>query len=89
MAFAIRNLSVLAYACGHTQWHFKSPAPLAEAMTQGHFNAASDMMAMGDVVFVSAPDGGAMLYVTSTAAGVVSVQPMVATPALQQMAKAA
>ncbi|CAH2602593.1 conserved protein of unknown function [Rhodovastum atsumiense] len=89
MAFLIRNLSVLAYAQGHTQWHYRERATLAEAQAQGHFNAAVDMMTAGDVIFVSAPDGGVMLYVTGTAGGVVSVQPMAATPVLPLPARAA
>lgn len=65
MGFAIRNLSVLAYAQGFTLWHYKSAgAPLVQAAGDGFFDGASDMLATGDMLMVSAADGGRMLFVT-------------------------
>ncbi len=71
MAFAIRNLSVLAYAQGFTLWHYKAAgAALAQAATDGFFDAAADMLAAGDMLMVSAADGGRVLFVTRAEDGV-------------------
>ncbi len=61
MAFAIRNLSVLAYAQGFTLWHYKADEPLDRIGTSGFFDPASDMLAAGDMMMVSARDGGRIL----------------------------
>jgi hypothetical protein len=77
MSFAIRNLSFLTYAQGYTMWHYKAniptmsstlvpPASLAEVASPNFFLPAKDMLALGDMIAVSAADGGAMLYVHST-----------------------
>jgi len=59
MAFALRNLSVLAYANGFTLWHYKSDKDaLAAASAQGYFADAADLLAAGDMVMVSAAEGG-------------------------------
>jgi hypothetical protein len=64
MKFAIRDLSVLAYAQGFTLWHYKArAATLMEASADGFFDDAADMLAAGDMVMVSASDGGRMLCV--------------------------
>ena len=64
MEFAIRNLSVLAYAQGFTLWHYRARgAQLAQTATTGFFNPASDMLASGDMMLVSANDGGQVLFV--------------------------
>jgi len=65
MDFAIRNLSVLAYAQGFTLWHYKAATRrLADIGAQGFFNSAADMLAQGDMMLVSALDGGRVLFVT-------------------------
>jgi hypothetical protein len=67
MKFAIRHLSVLAYAQGFTLWHYKTgTAPLDAACVPGFFNAAADMLAAGDMVMVSGPSGGRILCVAAT-----------------------
>jgi hypothetical protein len=59
MAFTVRNLSVLAYAQGFTLWHYASKGdPLADVAGQGFFNPAADLLAGGDMMLISAPDGG-------------------------------
>jgi hypothetical protein len=59
MAFALRNLSVLAYANGFTLWHYKSGTdPIAQATTKGYFADAADLLAPGDMVMLSATEGG-------------------------------
>ncbi len=71
MTFAIRNLSVLAYAQGFTLWHYKAgAAPLAQAAADGFFDDAADMLAAGDMLMVSAAEGGRMLFVTRAQGGV-------------------
>lgn len=81
MAFAIRNLSVLAYAQGFTLWHYRANVPTlgatlvqpvsAEMVCQpGFFDDAADMLAQGDMLLVSTPDAGRLLFVTGTEGGV-------------------
>ena len=67
MTFAIRNLSVLAYAQGFTLWHYRTgPDGLAAAASAGFFDDAADMLAGGDMVLVSAPEGGRVLFVAAS-----------------------
>ena len=62
MAFAVRNLSVLAYANGFTLWHYKSENDaLASVGRSGFFDSAGDMLAAGDMMMVSAADGARLL----------------------------
>lgn len=64
MAFAIRNLSVLAYANGFTLWHYRAGEELLEAVgIQDFFANAADMLAAGDIMMVSATDGARILCV--------------------------
>jgi hypothetical protein len=81
MAFAIRNLSVLAYAQGFTLWHYRAnvptlaaaivpPASVAEVAAPGFFDGAADMLAAGDMLLVSTPQAGTLLFVTDVAGGV-------------------
>ena len=65
MAFAIRNLSVLAYANGFTLWHYKSGKDRLEAVTTGNYlSDAADMLTAGDLVMVTAADGARIVVVT-------------------------
>ena len=63
--FSVRNLSVLAYAQGFTQWHYHTKgATLADVMQPGFWDGAGGgMFVTGDMVMVSAPDGGRILFV--------------------------
>ena len=73
MTFAIRNLSVLAYAQSFTLWHYKAAGlAMTQAEQNGFFNPCADMLATGDMMLVSANDGGCLLFVANTneAAGV-------------------
>jgi hypothetical protein len=81
MAFAIRNLSVLAYAQGFTLWHYRGhvpalagsvvpPASAEEIATPGFFDPAADLLARGDMLLVSTPTAGRVLFVTGTEGGV-------------------
>ena len=73
MVFAIRDLSVLAYANGFILWHYKSgPDSLARVRQENYFADASDMMASGDLIMVSSGTFGAsILSVASADAGTV------------------
>ena len=65
MAFALRNLSVLAYANGFTLWHYKSGKDRLDAVTSGNYLAdASDMLTAGDLIMITAADGARIVCVT-------------------------
>ena len=71
MAFSIRNLSVLAYAQGFTLWHYKGgAATLAQAGAEGFFDRAADMLETGDIMMVSAADGGRLLFIAANSGGI-------------------
>jgi hypothetical protein len=72
MTFAIRDLSVLAYAQGFTLWHYKAADDGARraAGEPGFFDHAADMLAAGDMVMVSSPAGARILCVARTDAPV-------------------
>ena len=64
MSFALRNLCVLAYANGFTLWHYKAgPDPLDDVAGQGFFADAADMLTSGDMIMISAQDGGRLAAV--------------------------
>jgi hypothetical protein len=72
LRMSIRELSVQAYTNGFTRWYYRC-APvngmahrLRDTMGAGYFNDAADMMREGDMIDVSARDGGATLYVVAT-----------------------
>ncbi|SDG53283.1 hypothetical protein SAMN05216241_11913 [Limimonas halophila] len=50
MAFRARNLSVLAYANGFTLWHYITEDTGAAATADGYFDAACEMLRVGDVL---------------------------------------
>jgi hypothetical protein len=55
MAFAIRNLTVMSYGNGFTQWHYKAGYDtIADASSDGYFENATDMLKTGDFILVSA-----------------------------------
>ena len=73
MAFAIRNLSVLAYANGFTLWHYKAGRDRLEQIEARDFFAdATDMLAEGDMMMVSAVDGGRILSIAPFETGEVA-----------------
>ena len=77
MAFAIRNLSVLAYANGFTLWHYKAGRDrLDHVEVLDFFSDAADMLAEGDMLMISAADGGRILSISSGAAGEVATVPL-------------
>jgi hypothetical protein len=77
MAFSLRNLSVLAYANGFTLWLYKSGGDdQASVGAPGFFEEAGDMLAGGDMMMVSARDGGRMLCVMAEGGGITTA-PMI------------
>jgi len=63
--FAIRNLSVLAYANGFTLWHYRAgKLRCDDVAADGFFNDARDMVAAGDMIMVSTTDSGRVLVVS-------------------------
>ncbi|MBV9734599.1 MAG: hypothetical protein JO209_01730 [Acidisphaera sp.] len=76
MAFRIRDLSVLAYAQGFTLWHYKAAGDGLETVAApGFFDHAAEMLAGGDMMLVSAAEGGRVLVVTPKA-GRVATAPL-------------
>ena len=65
IAFAIRNLSVLAYANGFTLWHYKTCDDRASVDAPGYFANAADMLASGDMVMLADATGPRMVCVAS------------------------
>ncbi len=77
MAFAIRDLSVLAYANGFTLWHYKAGNDvLADVAGADYFADASDMMTAGDMILISAARGCRILCVLHAEPGIVRSSPM-------------
>lgn len=63
MAFKLRNLFVLAYAGGFTQWHYKLDGDkLNQAQEIGYFADAADLIAKGDMLIVSGAEGGGIFF---------------------------
>ena len=57
---------MLAYGQGFTLWHYRAPARrVDEVCADDYFEDASDMVAPGDMLMVSAADGGRILFVSS------------------------
>lgn len=76
MAFSIRDLSVLAYAQGFTLWHYKAGADALDDVSRPGFLAdAADMLATGDMLLISAPEGGRIAFV-SAALGIPTLAPL-------------
>lgn len=77
MAYASKDLSVLAYANGFTLWHYATADLAADVDTTGYFNGASDLLRVGDMVLANCASGGTpsagVLVVATNAAGVVDV----------------
>ncbi len=64
MAFAIRNLSVLAYANGFTLWHYTAGSDrLQSVVSRDFFADAADMLTQGDLLMISAADGARVVAV--------------------------
>jgi hypothetical protein len=75
MAYASKDLSVLAYANGFTLWHYTTTDLATEVDTRGYFNGATDLLRVGDMILANTDTDGApvtgVFVVGSNAAGVV------------------
>ena len=71
MAFANKNLSVIAYANGFTLWHYAENITLSDICTDGFFNDVKTLMNIGDIVIVNANDSSAFRRVSSTSGEVI------------------
>ncbi|WP_448192711.1 hypothetical protein [Azospirillum sp. sgz301742] len=75
MAFASKDLSVLAYANGFTLWHYTTADAATAVDTTGYFNGAADMLRVGDMILANTETGGTraagVLVVAGNAAGTV------------------
>lgn len=82
MAFKPKDLSVLAYANGFTLWHYTTADAAVDVDTAGYFNAASDMLRVGDMIMANLDTDGTaaagILLVASNAAGTVDVADLTA-----------
>ena len=77
IAFTIRDLSVLAYANGFALWHYKAAIDnLADAACDDYFADASDMMAVGDMILISAARGCRILCIVHAENGSVRSSPV-------------
>ncbi len=77
MAFESKGLSVLAYANGFTLWHYTTVDAAAEVDTAGYFDAAADMVRVGDMILANVDTdgtpGGGVFLVSANANGTVDV----------------
>jgi hypothetical protein len=80
MAFQARNLSVLAYANGFTLWHYTTVDAAAAVDSAGYFDAAADMLRVGDMIFANVDTDGSpaagIFHVNANSAGSVDVADM-------------
>lgn len=80
MAYASKDLSVLAYANGFTLWHYTTADVAADVDTAGYFNSAADMLRVGDIIVANVDTAGTpaagLFLVNANAAGVVDVADM-------------
>ena len=75
MAFSASGLTNMATGGGHNLWFYTSTDALTAVRVSGYFYDASDMMNVGDVVFVYDSDAPTMgiSVVLSNASGVVDI----------------
>ena len=77
MAYDPKNLSVLAYANGFTLWHYTTTDTSTVADNVGYFNAASDMVRIGDMILANidtdGTPGAGIFLVNDNNGGVVDV----------------
>ena len=67
--FTVRNMSVLAYAQGFTLWHYKGMGlSLSMLKSEGFFDSAADLLSAGDMLMLSAFDGGDVAFVAKSKA---------------------
>jgi hypothetical protein len=60
MAYLSKDLSVLAYANGFTLWHYTTTDAATVVDTTGYFNAAAQMVRVGDIIVANVDTAGTM-----------------------------
>ncbi|MEQ8444199.1 MAG: hypothetical protein RIM72_09045 [Alphaproteobacteria bacterium] len=60
MAYASRDLSVIAYANGFTLWHYTTQDAATDVDTAGYFNDAADMLRVGDMILANTDTDGTL-----------------------------
>lgn len=77
MAYQAKNLSVIGYANGFTLWHYTTPDAAAAVDSGSYFNAAADMLRVGDFIFANCATAGSpahgIFVVASNAGGAVDL----------------
>lgn len=78
MAYASKDLSVLAYANGFTLWHYTTHDVASDVDTAGYFNGAADLLRVGDMLLANCAVGSAtpatgVLVVAASTNGTVDV----------------
>jgi hypothetical protein len=58
MAYSSKTLSVLGYANGFTLWHYSTPDAAGTVDGAGYFNAAAEMLRIGDFILANTGMGG-------------------------------
>ena len=82
MAYQAKNLSVLGYANGFTMWHYTTTDTVASVDSSGYFNAAAEMLRVGDFIMANCATGGSpahgIFVVASNSGGVVDLADLTA-----------
>jgi hypothetical protein len=78
MAYASKDLSVLAYANGFTLWHYTTHDLATDVDTAGYFNGAADLLRVGDMLLANCAVGSGapatgVLVVVASANGAVDI----------------
>lgn len=77
MAYDPNHLSALTYANGFTLWHYRTPDLAIDVDTAGYFNAAANMLRVGDFIFINSDTDGSPAHginiVVSNSGGVVDL----------------
>lgn len=64
MAYAPKDLSVLAYANGFTLWHYSTQHDLTQVDEPGYFNGGdADLVRLGDQITINAGGRNAFRFV--------------------------
>jgi hypothetical protein len=79
MAFDPKNLSSIGYANAFTLWHYKTTADAMNTVdTAGYFNAARDMIRVGDMIVVEASNGRGHAFINQNDGTTVDLTDLVA-----------
>lgn len=82
MAFKPQDLSVIGYANGFTLWHYTTEDAAADVDTAGYFDAAVDVLRVGDMILANVDTGGTMaggiFLVSSNTGSIVDVDDITA-----------